>query len=106
MVTFTSGTYTTTSSEANIFSDVVDTKVHGCLLFLHNMTSTETFVFKIYLYDPTGTPAFRLFDTITKTGVQSTPAYYVPFIPSRQYRISVQRTAGSDRVIDYDLVKY
>jgi hypothetical protein len=105
MVTFTAGTYTTTASEANMFTDVVDDKLHGVLIFLHNMTATETFVFKIYLYDPNGTPAFRLFDSITLTGVQAIPARYVPLIPSRQYRITVQRTAGTDRVINYDLVK-
>ena len=105
VLAFTAGTYTTTSSEANMFSDVVADKAHGVLIFLHNMTASETFVFKIWLYDPNGTPAFRLFDEITISGVQAKPARYIPFIPSRQYRITVQRTAGSDRVIDYDVVR-
>jgi phenolic acid decarboxylase len=64
------------------------------------MTATETFVFKVYVYDTNAT-TYRIFQTITLTGVQTDPAGYIPTVLSSQYKVTVQRTAGTDKAVTW-----
>jgi hypothetical protein len=101
-LTRTDGTQTTTASEVDLFSITTGgPKYFTTILFLHNMTATETFVFKVYVYDTNGA-AYRLFQTITRVGVQADPAGYIPTVLSAQYKVSIQRTAGTDRAITWE----
>lgn len=104
-LTFTSGSTTTTTSEADLFSPVTSDAYHGCHIFLHNMAAGDTFVFKVYTYD-NNTTTLRVFDTITKTDAQTNPAFFVPMIPTRQYKITVQKTVGTNRAVTYDRVEH
>ena len=103
-LTFTNGTYTTTTSEADIFTPLTTAGYYGLHIFFQNMTGTETFVIKVYTYDSNATAAFRLFDTITLTGAQTNTAAFIPMIPTQQYKVTVQKTAGTNRVLNYVIV--
>jgi hypothetical protein len=103
-LTFTAGTVTTTASEADIFTPITVAGWYGLHIFTHNMTATETFVIRVYLWDSNATAAYRLFDTITLTGDQTNDAAFVPVIPTQQYKVTVQRTAGTDRVLNYVVI--
>ena len=95
------GTLTTSASEQNFFDITTGgPKYFTTIVFTHNMTSTETFVFKVYVYDSNASTS-RLFDTITLTGDQTNDAYYIPTLISSQYKVSVQRTAGTDRAVTW-----
>jgi hypothetical protein len=97
--TKTAGSTTTTASEANLF-DVTADKDYSCWLFLHNMTASETFVFKVYTLD-SQTSTMRMYMTQTYTGVQTEPAVFINNVPAAQYRVSQQRTAGTDRAVTW-----
>lgn len=99
VLTFSNGTITTTASEQNLF-DVTGDKYYATHIFLHNMTGTETFVIKVYVYDTNGT-TYRLYQTETLTGSQSDPCVFIPFLPTPQYKVSIQRTAGTDRAVTW-----
>lgn len=100
-LTFANGTTTTTTSEADLFSPVTADAHHGCHIYLHNMASGDTFVFKVYTYDANAS-TFRVFDTITKTDAQTNPAFYVPPIATPQYKITVQKTVGTNRAVTWN----
>lgn len=101
-LTFTDGTITTSASEQNLF-DVTADAHYATHIFLHNMTASETFVIKVYVKDQNAT-TMRLYHTGTLTGVQSDPAYFIPFLPTKQYRVSIQRTAGTDRAVTWQRI--
>jgi phenolic acid decarboxylase len=95
------GTITTTASEQDLFDITTGgPKYFTTIVFLHNMTATETFVFKVYVYDTNAT-TYRVFQTITITGSQADPAGYMPTLLSSQYKVSVQRTTGTDRAVTW-----
>jgi len=102
-LTTTSGSTTSTSSEANLF-DITGTAHYATEIFLHNMTATETIVLKVYFKDDNGA-TMRLYKTITLSGVQAEPAGFISFLPARQYKVTIQRTAGSDRAYTWDRIE-
>jgi hypothetical protein len=100
---FTDGTITTTASEANLF-DITGDNHFATWLFLNAMTSTETFVIKVYVKDQNGA-TMRLAENETLTGAQDPPSLFIPFLPTKQYKVSIQRTAGTDRAIAWQRVE-
>ena len=100
---FSDGTITTTASEANLF-DITADNHYACWLFLHNMTATETFVIRVYVRDQNGA-VMRLYEQETFTGVQAVPAIFIPFVTTKQYRVSIQRTAGTDRAVTWQRIE-
>src|SRR5687767_8008558 len=102
-MTPTNGTTTTTASEQTI-SEVTGVQHYAHWLYLNNMTASETFRIKVYVYDQTSS-TYRQYLTQDQIGVQASPAYYIPFIPARRYKVTIQRTAGSDRSVTWDRVE-
>ena len=101
-LTRTDGTITTSASEQNLFDITTGgPKYFTTIVFLNAMTSTETFVFKVYVYDTNAT-TYRVYQTITVTGAQTDPAGYIPTLLSAQYKVTVQRTAGTDRSVTWE----
>ena len=104
-LTFTPGTVMTITSEADIFTPITTPAgYYGLHIHTQNMTGTETFVIKVYTWDSNATAQFRLFDTVTLTGDQTNDANFVPMIPTERYKVTVQKTAGTDRVLNYVIV--
>jgi hypothetical protein len=100
---FTDGTITTSASEQNLFDITADAH-HATWLFLNAMTGTETFVIKVYVQDQNGA-AYRIAEQETLTGAQDPPSIYIPFLPSKKYKVSIQRTAGTDRAVTWQRVE-
>src|SRR5574339_229632 len=86
---------TTSASEQNLF-DVTGDAHYSTFIFAHNMATGDTVTIRVYVKDQNGA-AMRLFDVITLQDSQTSPAYFVPFLPAKQYKVSIQRTAGTDR---------
>ena len=94
------GSTTTTATEAPLF-DIVGDRDYSCWLFLQNMQAGDTFVFKVYVKDDLDLDFMRLWKPDVFGGVQTEQAVFVGNIPASQYKITVQRTAGTDRVVDW-----
>ena len=98
-LTRTDGTTTTTGSETDLFDvSTGGPKYFTTILFLHNLTATETCVLKVYIYDTNAT-SYRLFQSKIYIGVQTESAAYIPTLLSMQYKVTVQMTAGTNRAI-------
>jgi hypothetical protein len=93
------GTITTSASEQSLF-DITGDKYYTTIVFLHNMTATETFRIRVYLYDSNGA-AYRTMEDQTITGAQDPPAFYTPTMLTSQYKVTIIRTAGTDRAVTW-----
>jgi len=102
-LTFTSGSKTTTSSESNFF-DVTADRFFGMWVYLHNMTASETFRIKVYSLD-SNTSTMRVYSTYDISGVQADPAFFIPMLPDREYKVTIQRTGGSDRAVTWKRIE-
>jgi hypothetical protein len=98
---FADGKVTTTNSEQTLF-DIIADQFFAIWLFFHNMTSTETMNLKIYVKDK-NTNTMRLYQnsTIVYSDISDTPAICIPFLPSKEVKVTIQRTAGTDKVITW-----
>ncbi len=96
VTTWTSGSITSSASEQNIWNVTADEHFAGWI-FTHNMTAAETIVIRIYVKDQDSGTITRTFQTITLTGVQTDAAYYIPWLPTKQHKVTIQRTAGTDK---------
>lgn len=94
------GTITTTASEASLFDVQTGPKYFTSIIYLHNMTSTETFRIRVYVYDSNGATYRTMIDE-SIAGAQDPPAYYVPTVLSSQYKITILRSAGTDRAVTW-----
>lgn len=86
--------------EQSLF-DVTSDRHFATWIFANNMTSADTVEIKVYVKDTYGVGAMRVYTTQTLTGAQPDPAYFVPFVPSRQYKVTIKRTAGTDRAYNW-----
>jgi hypothetical protein len=98
-LTFFNGTITTTTSEQNLFN-ITGNAHYATYVFTHNMASGDTMVIKVYVTDVNATTE-RLYQTITLTDAQSEPAGFISFLPATTYRVSIQKTVGTNRVITW-----
>lgn len=89
----TNGTITTSATEQTLF-DITADKNYATWIFAQNMTSTDTVEIKVYVKDQQGN-AMRVYTTQTIQGTQADPAYFVPFVPTKQYKVTIKRTLGT-----------
>jgi len=96
---FSNDTITTDGTEQDLF-DITSDQHFATWLFTHNMQSGDTITIKVYVLDENAA-VMRLYETQTVTGAQTDPAIFIPFIPTKQYKVSIQRTAGTDRSFNW-----
>jgi hypothetical protein len=95
------GTITTSATEQDLFSITTGgPKYFTSIIFLNTMTASETFRIRVYVYDTNGA-TYRTFVDETITGAQDPPAYYMPTVLSSQYKVTIIRTAGTDRAVTW-----
>lgn len=102
-LTFTAGTKSVTASETDIFTILTTQNYYGIYLFVNNMASGHTVDVKIYIWDNTDS-VYRLLDTHQFIGVQTDTAKFIPLLPLRRFKVTVQRTGGSDFNMNYETV--
>ena len=100
IITESHGQQSTTSSEANLFEVTSGTKYHETFINLKNQTVGDTFVFKTYIWDEQLGEYF-IVKTDTLAGVPTPASLMIDMRCATRYKVTVQRTAGSDRVITW-----
>lgn len=105
VMTSTNGNITSTSSEGTLF-DITASSVATFITTIstHNMTSSDTVVIRVY-YRDANSNVLRLFDSITLSGDQPADLQYVDPIACTRYKVTIQRTAGSDRVYTWERIE-
>lgn len=102
-ITFTPGTTTADGTEQALF-DITADNHFATFLFTNNMVSGDTLEVRIYTYDEQGT-TMRMLDLITLYGAQASPGYYIPFITTKEYKVSIKQTTGTNRVYNWQRVQ-
>ena len=100
VLTHFNGTITTNATEQNLFDITTGPKHFATWIFSHNMATGDKVQIRVYAYDENGTTQRKYIDTELADG-QTDPAFFIPFIPSTQYRVTIQRTLGTDRAFPW-----
>lgn len=102
-VTYTPGTITASASEQSLF-DITADKHYATWIFANAMTSSDAVEIKVYVRDQQGA-TMRVYTTQTLSGVQSDPAYFVPFVPTKQYKVTIKQTTGTGKAFNWQRVE-
>lgn len=100
--TFYDGTITTDATEQNLF-DITGNAHYFTYIFLHNMQSGDTITLKVYIKDINGN-AMRLIKSTSVSNAQTESGFF-SFLPATQYKVTIQRTAGTDRAYTWERIE-
>lgn len=103
VVTFFDGTITTTTTAQNLF-DISADRHYATWIHTHNMTAIDSIEIKTLVRDQNAN-VMRVYNTTTLTGVQDDPSFFIPYIPTKQYRVTIRRLAGTDRAYTWQRVE-
>jgi hypothetical protein len=95
------GTITTSVSEQTLY-DITAEKQYATWLFFHNMTGTDIMAVKVYVKDDNAA-VLRIYENrnVAVADVTGNPAIYIPPVITSEYKVTIQRTAGSDRAVTW-----
>lgn len=94
--TYIDGNITTDGTEQNLFN--LSTAAHySFYLFTDHMASGDKITIRVYVWDSED-GVFKKMETIILENAQTPDeAWFYSFLPSQQYKVSIQRNAGTDR---------
>jgi hypothetical protein len=99
---FTQGTKNVTTTETEIFTPVIEVNYFGVYLFIGLMTTNDIIV-KQYVWNNVRS-VYELFETpLTQTGQTNDTVKFIPLLPLRRFRLTVQRTSGVGANTNYDI---
>lgn len=96
------GTITTDGTEQSIVSDSGETfQYHMIKIYTDAMATSDKITIKIYDWDVVA-GAYKLYDTIPLQDSQPNPTFYSPPLPQHRFKVTIQRTAGTDRAYNWE----
>ena len=95
VLSFTNGNVTTNGTEQTVWNITADKHFAGWL-FLNNMGANEVISVRIYVQDTDNSGALKKYIDTSISGAQGTPAFFIPYVPTKQHKVTVQLTAGSN----------
>lgn len=104
MVSLIDSSQAVDSSETTLFDESGTTQHYACWIFTDIMGSGDTYVIRIYVQDQaTGTE--RKYAEETLSDAQDPSSFYVPYIATDKYKVTMQKTAGTDRTFKWRRVE-
>ena len=98
VLSFTNGNVTTDGTEQSLWNITADKHFAGWV-FLNNMGANEVISVRIYVQDENNSAALKKYIDTSISGAQGTPAFFIPCVPTKQHKVTVQLTAGSNIVL-------
>ena len=98
VLSFTNGNVTTDGTEQSLWNITADKHFAGWI-FLNNMGVNEVISVRIYVQDENDSASLKKYIDTSISGSQGTPAFFIPYVPSKQHKVTVQLTAGSNVVL-------
>jgi len=90
-----SGNLTTNGTEQILFTQS-SVNHYAVYIYTQNMQAGDELTIRVFVLDDDGVTLRKYLD-IALAGIQISPAVFIPFIPTGQYRCTIQRTLGVDR---------
>lgn len=97
MVSIIDGSQLVIDSETNLFDESGTLQHYATWIFLNPMVAADTYRIRVYVQDKLSAGTERKFVDETLIGVQDPVGFYIPYIPTDKYRVSMIRTAGTNR---------
>lgn len=94
------GSVVTDGTEQDLFDETA-LQHYATWIYLKNIGSGDSVQIRVFIQDPADSAAMEKYIDVLVSDAQSNPAFYIPWVPTEQYRVSVQRVGGSDTTITW-----
>ena len=84
----------------NLFPSQTTLQTYATMINFHNLLLGDSIEITIYVNDLEDSVE-RIFDQFLVSDVQTTPATYIPPLPTDSYRITAEKISGTDREITW-----
>ena len=89
------GTVLTDGTEQDLF-DITSLSHYASWVYLDNLVDGGSVQIRVFIQDPNDSAQMKKYIDTLISDAQSNPSFYIPWVPTQQYRVSVQRVSGSD----------
>ena len=103
VVSFYDGTTTSNATGINLF-DITSDRHYATWIFTHNMAAADILEVKVLIRDQNAN-VMRTYTTNLIEGVQTDPAFFIPYLPTKQYRVVIRRVSGADKAYTWQRVE-
>ena len=94
------GNITTSGAEQDLF-DITSLNHFATWVYLDNLLNGDSVQIRVYIQDPNDSAIMKKYIDVLISDAQSTPSFYIPWVPTNQYQVTIQRTAGVDRNVTW-----
>ncbi len=85
-------------TEQDLFTAQTTEFTYWCKVFCHNMASGDAVIIRTYVQDENALTARVLYeDRVTYSIIKDDPVYYIPPVPTDNYKVTIQQTDGTNR---------
>jgi len=96
------GSQAITSTETFLFGEQTTEATYFCYVHLNTMASGDVYIIRTYVEDGNASvPRVIYEDTISFSDIDGQPTYYIPPLPTQTFRVSIQKTSGTDRTFTW-----
>ncbi len=94
------GSILTDGTEQDLFDETA-LQHYATWVFLDNLLGGESVQVRVYIQDPADSGAMKKYIDVLVSDAQSNPSFYIPWTPTEQYRVSIQRVSGVAQTITW-----
>ena len=96
------GSQLVTDAETDLFAAQTDPKTYWCKVFCNNMADGDIYIIRTYVQDENAlTTRVLNEDTVHFADIKNQPTYYIPPVPTNSFRVTVQKSSGTDRTFTW-----
>ena len=94
------GNVTTNTSEQDLF-DITALRHFATWVYLDDLDTGDSVQIRVYVQDPNDSATMKKYIDVLVSDAQSSPSFYIPWIPVEQYQVTIQKVTGTDRNISW-----
>jgi len=94
------GNITTNATEQFLF-DITALRHFATWVYMDNLVGSDSVQVRVYIQDPNDSATMKKYIDVLISDAQSNPSFYIPWVPTQQYQVSIQRITGPDKLITW-----
>ncbi len=100
VLTLFDGNIVASGTESNLF-DITGDKLFSSTIYTNELQSGDSVAIRVYVRDENDTQTMKKFIDVELSDAQGSPAFFVPHLPTKQYRVTIQTTGGLNRTFTW-----
>ncbi len=100
VLTLFDGNISATGSEQDLF-DITADKLFSTTVYTDKLENGDSVAVRVYVRDENDSQIMKKFIDVEISDAQGSPAFFVPHLPTKQYKVTIQTTGGVNRTFTW-----